>query len=275
MEYFTTAAGITVHLLDTQEKTDTQQKEKTIILLHGYLETLNVWNELVDRLKDKYRVIVMDMPGHGLTDSAPAGPDGRCVNTMEFGADVVKCLMDKCNIEKAVIGGHSMGGYIAGVFCKKYPERAEKIIIFNSNPYADNPEKAEDRKREIEVIRAGKLESLATLCIPKMFMENNLRMFDDKVMETIELCDMHNPEGIVASIIGMQEREDIKDVYADPAVPMLVFEGDNDRFMDIEAVRLMIDKFPEVKHCLLENTGHCSFIEAEDKVFEQMCEFIG
>lgn len=275
MEYFTTAAGITVHLLDTQESTDTVKKEKTIILLHGYLETLNVWNELVDRLKDKYRVIVIDMPGHGLTDSAPAGADGRVVNTMEFGADIVKALMDKCNIEKAVIGGHSMGGYVTGVFCKKYADRAEKAIIFNSNPYADNPEKAEDRKREIEIIRRGKLESLATLCIPKMFKEENLREFDDKVMETIELCDMHNPEGIVASIIGMQERYDIQDVYSNPAVPLLIFEGDNDRFMSLEAVKEMIAKFPKIKHCLLENTGHCSFIEAEEKVYQQMCEFIG
>lgn len=275
MEYFTTAAGITVHLLDTQENTDTVKKEKTIILLHGYLETMNVWNELVERLKDKYRVIIIDMPGHGLTDSAPAGTDGRCVNTMEFCADLVKALMDKCNIEKAVIGGHSMGGYAAGIFCKKYSERAEKIIIFNSNPYADNPEKQEDRKREIDVIRNGKLESLASICIPKMFMDINLRNYDDKVMETIELCGMHNPEGIIASIIGMQERYDIQDVYDNPAVPILIFEGDNDRFMNIEDVRKMIERFPKIKHCLLENTGHCSFIEAEEKVYQQMCEFIG
>lgn len=275
MEFFTTAAGITVHLLDTQEKIDSQQKEKTILLLHGYLETLNVWNELVERLKEKYRVIVIDMPGHGLTDSAPTGADGRCVNTMDFCADVVKSLMDKLNIEKAVIGGHSMGGYVAGVFCKKYPERAEKIIIFNSNPYADNPEKVTDRKREIDIIHNGKLQSLSALCIPKMFMENNLRKFDDKVMETIELCDMHNPDGIIACIIGMQERYDLQDIYENPAVPILCFEGDNDRFMDIEAVRRMIEKFPKIRHCLLENTGHCSFIEAEDKVYEQICEFIG
>lgn len=275
MEYFTTAAGITVHLMDTQENTDTVKKEKTIILLHGYLETMNIWNELVERLKDRYRVIVFDMPGHGLTDSAPAGEDGRTVNSMEFCADLTKAIMDKCGIEKAVIGGHSMGGYAAGIFCNKYAERTYKVIIFNSNPYADKPEKAEDRKREIEVIRHGKLESLASLCIPKMFKEDNLRLFDDKIMETIELCDMHNPEGIVASIIGMQERNDIQAVYENPAVPILAFEGDNDRFMNIEDVREMISKFPKIKHCLLENTGHCSFIEAEEQVYQQMCEFIG
>ena len=275
MEYFTTAAGITVHLLDTQEPSDTVKKEKTIVLLHGYLETLNIWNELVERLKDKYRVIVMDMPGHGLTDSAPAGADGTSVNSMEFCADVVKAVMEKCAASHICLGGHSMGGYITQTFCRKYPESIEKAIIFNSNPYPENPEKSEDRKREINVIRGGKLEALAELSIPKMYKPENLRLYDDKVMETIELCGMHNPEGIVASILGMQFRPDFSDVLDNPPVPVLMFEGDTDKFMDVEKVRQMMDKFPKVKHILLENTGHNSFIEAEEKVYQHICDFVG
>ena len=274
MEYFTTAAGITVHLLDTQDSKE-QQKEKCIILLHGYLETLNIWNELVERLKDKYRVIVLDMPGHGLTDSAPAREDGTVVNTMEFGADVVKALIEKCGARNVTLGGHSMGGYVTLAFCKKYPDVIEKAIIFNSNPYRDDPAKSEDRKREIDIIRSGKLETLADLSIPKMFKSENLRIYDDKIMETIELCDMHNPDGIVASVLGMQQREDLTSVMSEPPVPMMMFEGDSDRFLPLEGVREMISKFPKVKHVLLENTGHNSFIEAEQNVYEQICEFIG
>lgn len=274
MEYFTTAAGITVHLLDTQDSKE-QQKEKCIILLHGYLETMNIWNELVDLLKDKYRVIILDMPGHGLTDSAPAQKDGTVLNTMEFGADVVKALIEKCRAKNVVLGGHSMGGYITLAFCRKYPDSLQKAILFNSNPYKDDPSKAEDRKREIDIIRAGKLDMLAELSIPKMFKPENLRLFDDKVMETIELCDMHNPEGIVASVMGMQQREDTTDIMDNPPVPIMMFAGDSDRFISIEGVREMISKFPKVKHVLLDNTGHNSFIEAEDKVYQHICDFVG
>lgn len=274
MEYFVTANGITVHLLDTEENNSTERKEKTLVLLHGYMETMNIWNELIDALKDKYRIITMDMPGHGLTDSAPA-TDGQSVNTMEFCADVVKCIMDKCKVDKAVIGGHSMGGYVGEVLLDKYSERVEKLILFNSNPYADSPEKSEDRKREIDIIRSGKLESLANICIPKMFNPENLRQHDDKVMETIELCEMHNPEGIIASILGMQQRPDMQKVFEAPKAPILVFCGDNDRFMDIEEVKKMVEKFPEVRFSILEDTGHSSFIEAFQKVYEQLCEFVG
>ena len=275
MEYFTTAAGITVHLLDTCDSKDINENQKTIVLLHGYLETMNIWNELVDLLKDKYRVIVLDMPGHGLTDSAPAQKGGVSVNTMEFGADVVKALIEKCNAKNVVLGGHSMGGYVTLAFCRKYPGALEKAVIFNSNPYKDDPSKAEDRKREIDVIRAGKLDMLAELSIPKMFKPENLRLFDDKIMETIELCDMHNPEGIVASVMGMQQREDTTDIMENPPVPMMMFEGDSDRFLDLEGVTQMIRKFPKVKHILLENTGHNSFIEAQEKVYQHICDFVG
>lgn len=275
MEYFTTAAGITVHLLDTCDSKDINENQKTIVLLHGYLETMNIWNELVDLLKDKYRVIVLDMPGHGLTDSAPAQKSGVSVNTMEFGADVVKALIEKCNAKNVVLGGHSMGGYVTLAFCRKYPGTLEKAVIFNSNPYKDDPSKAEDRKREIDVIRAGKLDMLAELSIPKMFKPENLRLFDDKIMETIELCDMHNPEGIVASVIGMQQREDTTEIMENPPVPMMMFEGDSDRFLDLEGVTQMIRKFPKVKHILLENTGHNSFIEAQEKVYQHICDFVG
>ena len=215
------------------------------------------------------------MPGHGLTDSAPAQKGGVSVNTMEFGADVVKALIEKCNAKNVVLGGHSMGGYVTLAFCRKYPGALEKAVIFNSNPYKDDPSKAEDRKREIDVIRAGKLDMLAELSIPKMFKPENLRLFDDKIMETIELCDMHNPEGIVASVMGMQQREDTTDIMENPPVPMMMFEGDSDRFLDLEGVTQMIRKFPKVKHILLENTGHNSFIEAQEKVYQHICDFVG
>lgn len=168
-----------------------------------------------------------------------------------------------------------MGGYVGELMLSKYPERVEKLVLFNSNPYPDSPEKSDDRKREIDIIRSGKLESLANICIPKMFKAENLRENDDKVMETIELCEMHNPDGIIACILGMQQRPDMQALFENPQSPILVFCGDNDRFMDIESVKKMVDKFPKVRFSILKDTGHSSFIEASQQVYEQLCEFVG
>ena len=274
MEYFTTAAGITVHLFDTEDKHSENCTKKSIVLLHGYLETMYIWTEFMNLLKYKYRVILMDMPGHGLTDSAPVNDNGESVNTMEFCADVVKSVMDKCNIERACIGGHSMGGFIAQNCCLKYPERFEKLIIFNSTPYKDKEEKAADRLREIEAIKKDKLETLAFISIPKMYNQENLRKFDDKIRETVELCETHFPDGIIASLKGMMQRRDTQELLKEAPLPIIHFSGDSDPFLPADTLNTMMNDFKKVKFVNFKNTGHNSFIEAEKECYEQLCNFI-
>ncbi len=248
MEFFATAGNVPVHI------NDTGKGDKTLILLHGYLETMYVWNEFADALKDFCRVITIDLPGHGLSCGAP-------VNTMDFMATTVKGVLDKCGVEKAFIGGHSMGGYVALACCRIFPETFEGLMLINSNPYADPAEKAADRAREIEDIRAGRLMSIAEAAVPKMYYSENLRRCDDKIIETIELCDTHDPEGIVSCLKGMMERPDSCAQLKEPAMPVMAIMGDHDNFMPMEKILAMKESFPKVRFEIIENCGHNSFIE--------------
>ena len=274
MEYFATAGGITVHLCDSEDHPGRGAGKPAIVLLHGYLETLYIWSEFAVKLEKHYRVIVLDLPGHGLTDAAPSGVDGQSVNTMEFCAEVVRDILDKCLVDKAFIGGHSLGGYIALMCCNLYPDRFEKLILFNSTPFADLPEKYEDRKREIGVIRAGKLETLAAYSIPRMYHPHQLRAHDDKIRETLELCETHFPEGIVASILGMMVRPSQEEWLKQSSIPVMMFGGDQDPFIPIEVFNNMKTLFPKVQFVLQPGTGHLSFIEEETKTCEAVCLFL-
>ena len=263
MEFFTTAAGITVHVWDTRDER-CPVKPGSLVLLHGYLETMYIYTELVEALKDRYRVIVIDMPGHGLTDSAPADEAGRRVNSLEFQARVVAAVLDKCGVDKAVIAGHSMGGYVTLQFLKDFPERAQAAILLHSNPYADSPEKQADRQREEQLIADGKLLSLAALSIPKMYAEENLRACDEKIRETVELCETHDPEGIIASLEGLRTRPDLQSVMQAPPVPLMLVHGYHDNFLPLETVAKFKTEFPAVQYQLIPDTGHNSFIERPD-----------
>lgn len=265
MEFFTTAGGITVHVWDTRDER-CPVKPGSLVLLHGYLETMYIYTELVEALKDRYRVIVIDMPGHGLTDSAPADEAGRRVNSLEFQARVVAAVLDKCGVDKAVIAGHSMGGYVTLQFLKDFPERAQAAILLHSNPYADSPEKQADRQREEQLIADGKLLSLAALSIPKMYAEENLRACDEKIRETVELCETHDPEGIIASLEGLRTRPDLQSVMQAPPVPLMLVHGDHDNFLPLEKVEKMKEFFPKVRYELVPGTGHNSFVERLDAV---------
>lgn len=262
MEYFAISNGIPVHILDTKKG------DKTIVLLHGYLETLYIFNEFIEILEKKYRVIAIDLPGHGLSGS------DKDINSMEFCAGVIADILKKNNIEKAWVAGHSMGGYIAQNCIKHYPGMFNGVILLNSTPFADSPEKRTDREREIDLIRKSKLGNLAALSIPKMYAPANLRKFDEKIEETVEISETHDPNGIVACIKGMMKREETKDVLAKTEKAMFIF-GTEDKFITEEIREKLIGEFPNVKAVVVPGTGHNSFIEEPQKVLEAIDSFIG
>ena len=104
---------------------DTQKGDKTVVLLHGYLESLNVWDELTDLIKREVRVIALDLPGHGVSEVVGE------VHSMEFLADVVADVMRGQEVERATIVGHSMGGYVAMAMLERYPEMVEGIVMLH------------------------------------------------------------------------------------------------------------------------------------------------
>ena len=272
MEFFTIAGGISVHVWDTGDE-GVSSSGKTILLLHGYLETMYVFNELVEALKPYYRVIALDLPGHGLTDSAPADAKGIRVNTVQFDVPVIAGVMEKCGVSKALIAGHSMGGYITLECIKDRPELFERAILLNSHPFPDLPEMEEKRKREIEVVAGGKLLQLAELSVPRMYFSENLRVCDEKIRETAELCETHNPEGIIASIRGIQQRPDLQSVMLNPPVPLTLIHGDHDNFLPMERVEEMKQKFDKVEYRLIPSTGHNSFIENLPEVVKALTAY--
>ena len=260
MEFFAISNGIPVHI------SDSKKGDKTILLLHGYLETLYIFEEFADALqKEGYRVIMLDLPGHGLSGS------NKEINTMEFSATVAADVLQKCGVENAYVAGHSMGGYIAQHCVKLFPQLFKGLILLNSTPFADSDVKKENRKREIELVINSKLGKLASLSIPQMYSPDNLRRLDAKIEETLEIVETHDPMGIVACLNGMMERSDTKDVLAQSNA--MAIYGDSDKFITNEIRDSLIEEFPNVKHCIVNGTGHNSFIEDTAKVVEFIKEF--
>lgn len=262
MEFFAISNGVPVHI------SDSKKGDKALLLLHGYLETLYIYTEFAEALeKEGYRVVMLDLPGHGLSGS------NKDINTMEFSATVAADVLKKCGVESAYIAGHSMGGYVAQHCIKLFPELFKGLILLNSTPFADSQEKKENRKREIELVGSAKLLKLANISIPQMYSADNLRRLDEKIQETLEIAETHDPLGIIACIKGMMEREDTKDTLA--KCNALAIYGDADKFITNEIRDSLIKEFPNVKHCVVPGTGHNSFIENTPEVVKLVKEFIG
>ena len=258
MEFFTITNTLPVHISDSK-KGDT-----TIVLLHGYMETLYVFSEFSDLLeRHNFRVISIDLPGHGLSLSCPDK------NSMEFCAKVVYGVVhDICKVDKCILAGHSLGGYISQYVTRLYPELATSLIMLNSTPFAESESKLKSRQKEMEVILKARLHILASLSIPKMYAEINRRGFDSKIEETVEICESHDPNGIVASVRGMIDRPDNTDFLKTLKIPVKFIFGDSDEFISNEEALRIKELIPNAQCYTIENTGHNSFIEAPDRTLE-------
>lgn len=262
MEFFATCNGIPVHISHRGEG------ERTVLLLHGYLETLYIWDEFCELLvKRGLNVISTDIPGHGLSGSAT-------VNSMQFCSQTLIAVLDKLNVSKCSIIGHSMGGYIAIEAAKLFPDRVDSVILINSTPFVDSPEKIEERKREIALIEANKLQMITRKFVPKLFAPDNRVKFEQKKLEITEAAEIHDPAGIIASIRGLMEREDNTAFIKLNKVPTLFIFGLYDTFITPQRVSDVAGFVPGHNIITLDKSGHCSFIEQPEDCLNIISKFL-
>nr|MBF6607516.1 alpha/beta hydrolase [Flavobacterium sp.] len=118
-----------------------------LVLLHGFLENRWMWDYFVQQFAKKYRVITVDLLGHGESESR------GYVHSMEDNADVVHAVLSELRIRKCIIAGHSMGGYVALAFAELYPDLMKGLMLLNSTSRADSDEKKTNRDRAIKAVK--------------------------------------------------------------------------------------------------------------------------
>ena len=238
---------------------DETGKGRPLVFLHGYLEAKEVWKPLTEILSRAYRIITIDLPGHG-----SSGITGE-VHTMEFIAEAVREVMRDAGTDRVIIIGHSLGGYAALAFAAMYPENLAGYVLFHSHPHADTPEAMEKRNREISLVRAGKKDLMYPGNVSMMFAEKNLGIMAEAVDRFKKIASANPGEGIIAMLNGMKARPSRKDVVERGMVPLLWILGRHDRYFSpgkaIGDTKLPMNAMVEI----LESSGHLGFIEETEK----------
>lgn len=249
-EKFVMAGDVAVHVADSE------QGERVFVLLHGYLESMLVWEELASRLYREARVVTLDLPGHGI--SMVRGE----THSMEWLAQVVRDLLDTLSIARCTLVGHSMGGYVALAFAAAYPERVDRLVLLSSTPEADAPEKIADRDREIALVQAGKKELLARVAPAEGFAPENRKRCADQIEDLAEQVVLTEDEGITALLRGMSSRRANNDLN----VPELFIFGRHDSYIPPELASEVAAKNPRAQIAWLDHSGHMGLVEEPDEV---------
>jgi pimeloyl-ACP methyl ester carboxylesterase len=247
--------GIELHYRDTG-------KGDCIVLLHGYLETGEIWEGFMERLHDRFRVIVPDLPGHGLS-----GTWGK-VHTMEDLAGAVHAVLKAEGTGKVFLVGHSMGGYVTMAFAELYPRFLKGYSLFHSTCFADNEEKKKNRAREISLVLCGKKRQIINVNIPKGFSNDQSERLEVEVKRAREIALSNPEEGIIAILNGMMSRPDRTHVLKDGSKPLLLIGGMRDNYIPAEVFEKLATLAPHASILRLEESGHMGFIEEPEKSAE-------
>jgi pimeloyl-ACP methyl ester carboxylesterase len=239
-----------------------------VVLLHGYLESSEVWNGFEKKLAGEFRVVSMDLPGHGISDVFGD------THTMEFMATAVKELLDNLNITKVFLVGHSLGGYVALAFLELFPDYLNGYCLFHSQPFADLPEAVEKRRREIGIVKTGKKNLMYPDNVIKMFAPSNLVQFSEALQRSKEIASKIPGEGIISVLNGMIMRPSRLRFMEEGRVPCLWLLGSMDNYIPCELIQSKVNLPSNAVVAVLQNSGHVGFIEEEDASVNIIKDFI-
>lgn len=225
--------------------------KETLVLLHGFMENLSIWNDMEPHLSDNFSLVKIDLPGHGQSEIIAE------VQAMELVAEEVKKVLDHLNLEKIHLLGHSMGGYVSLGFAEKYPLYLKSLTLFFSTYFPDDAEKKEQRKKSYRIIKDA-FAHYARAGIPNLFNPNERDILEGKIETALKIALSTDNLGALASVKGMVDRTDKKQVIENLDAKILVIAGKHDNAVKTD---LLIKNLPDktnIKSYILDcgHNGH-------------------
>lgn len=225
--------------------------KETLVLLHGFMENLSIWNDMEPHLSENFSLLKIDLPGHGQSEIIAE------VQTMEMMAEEVKKVLDHENLTKIHLLGHSMGGYVSLAFAEKHPEYLKSLTLFFSTYFPDNAEKKEQRIKSYRIIKDA-FAQYVRAGIPNLFNPNERDILEGKIEIALETALSTNHLGALASVKGMVERTDKKHILENLDAKILVLAGKHDNAVKTDVTIKGLPDRTNIKSYILDcgHNGH-------------------
>ncbi|MEK8132861.1 alpha/beta hydrolase [Paenibacillus filicis] len=237
-----------------------------LVLLHGFCGSGAYWDQVVPLLDAHFRVIVPDLRGHGTSGS----PDESY--SMEKLAGDIEALIDELGTEKAIVLGHSLGGYVTLALAERHADKLRAFGLIHSTAFPDDEKGKEGRLKAKQTIREQGLPVFIEGLVPKLFAPAHLESMPEAVRKAKEIGFRTSPEGAVHTLDAMRERPDRNAVLRDTELPLLLVAGENDQI--IAAERTFVVQGDHVTQRLIAETGHMSMEEAPKELGKVILDWV-
>jgi 3-oxoadipate enol-lactonase len=226
-----------------------------IIFIHGFPFNKSMWDKQIKVFKENYRVIAYDVRGHGDSDA------GTIVFSIDLFANDLINFMDALSIDKAMVCGLSMGGYIALKAIENYPDYFDALILCDTNCIADTSEVKEKRMKTIESIKKTGVEEFADETLKNLFAQESFTTKEAEIARVREMIVNTNKKTLSKTLKAFYERKETCSNLENIKVPVLLMAGSEDKITPPAAAQLMHEKIEDSSLCILEHAAHLSNIE--------------
>jgi pimeloyl-ACP methyl ester carboxylesterase len=247
---------------------DDEGRGAAVVLLHGFPFNRSMWREQAQALSDACRVVAPDLRGMGET------PLGDGTVTMGEMAEDVAALLDALNVERAVLGGLSMGGYVAFEFFRRFPHRVRALVLADTRPQADTHEAQRTREETAQRALRDGMEPVADSMLPKLLSASTRERKPDVVERVRAMMLGTSPEGAAAALRAMAVRRDQTDMMPSIDVPTLIIVGSEDSITPPSDAEAMGAKVKGSRLVRLEGAGHVSNFERPEEFNRALGEFV-
>jgi len=255
MNYIGSNVRTTVNNITISYTDEGPVEAPVIIFIHGFPLNKTMWEMQLEVLKDEYRVIAYDVRGHGDTD---AGSDHFSIDL--FVTDLIS-FMNDLNINKAILCGLSMGGYIALNAVENYPQLFDALILSDTSCAADTTESKHKRLMAIEDIKINGIENFANENIKNLFAPGSFQSKESAISRVREMIVNTTTESIFNTMHALAMRKETCSRLIGIKLPVLILVGIDDIITPLSAAKVMHENIPGSKLNIVEQAGHLSNME--------------
>ncbi len=256
-----------VHLHDIDLAYSDEGQGHPIVFLHAFPLNRTMWAPQVQGFKDQYRVITIDLRGHGESDA----PMWRY--TLGQFAEDIKGLLDHLAISKATFVGLSMGGYILFALYRNFPSLFHALVLADTRATADTPEAKATRFSMAQIAYKRGTSTIADLMLPKLLSPSSLENRQDIVEQLRQMISANHVSGIVGDLMAMEERRDSTSLLQNLEIPTLIVVGEEDMASPPDEVQSMAQHIPGAQFTIIPRAGHVSNLEQPETFNQTLKQF--
>jgi 3-oxoadipate enol-lactonase len=239
-----------------------------VVLIHGFPFSHEMWRPQVELLQDRFRVITYDVRGHGRSEVG----DGQY--TIELFVDDLISLLDHLKVEKAVLCGLSMGGYIALRAVERNPERCRALILCDTSSEADNNEAKLRRAASIKTVKRDGVKAYAETFVKAVFASESLTKKPEIVAMIRAIIESNSALAICGTLLALAGRTETTSSLPKFEVPTLILVGELDKLTPHSLSMKMRDNLRYAELHIISGAAHMSNLENPEEFTSHLLSFL-